>query len=119
MRFYGTVAYEDRYNGLALDPEEGKRICDKLSGCNVLFLANHGVIVVGPDVATAFDDLYYLERACMAQVLALSTGCPLKRIPEEVCVRTRAQFEAERQQSQLHLDAIQRVLGRESPEYLD
>jgi ribulose-5-phosphate 4-epimerase/fuculose-1-phosphate aldolase len=39
---------------------------------DVLFLANHGVIVCGED-RLAFDDLYYLERA-HAQVLAQGTG---------------------------------------------
>ena len=36
-----------------------------------LFLRNHGVIVSGPTVAQAYDDLYYLERAAMVQVLAM------------------------------------------------
>jgi len=34
-------------------------------------------------VADAFDDLYYLERACELQVRAMSTGQPLMLIPEE------------------------------------
>ena len=80
LRFYERVAYEEAYNGLALDEAEGQRLRDKLADGKVVFLANHGVIVTGPDVATAFDDLYYLERACMVQVLAHSTGLPLKRI---------------------------------------
>ena len=33
-------------------------------------MANHGVLVGGETVAKTFDDLYYLERAAMAQVLA-------------------------------------------------
>src|SRR5690606_38101940 len=68
VRFYGRVAYEDAYNGLALDGQEGARIAAKLAGAYVLFLANHGVIAKGPSLAQAFDDLYYLERACMLRV---------------------------------------------------
>ena len=34
-------------------------------------------VVCGERMAWAYDDLYYLERACMAQVLAQSTGRPL------------------------------------------
>ncbi len=119
MRFYERVAYEEEYNGLALDEAEGQRIAHKLATSKVLFLANHGVIVTGPDVASAFDDLYYLERACMIQVLAQSTGVPLKRIPEHVCRRTLEQMEAERQQACLHLEAIKRILSREAPQFLE
>jgi ribulose-5-phosphate 4-epimerase/fuculose-1-phosphate aldolase len=77
----------------------------------VLFLANHGVIVRGPSVAWAFDDLYYLERACMHQVLAQGTGKPLKMIPDAVAARTARQIAGERQQSELHLKALRRSVG--------
>ena len=119
MRFYERVAYEEEYNGLALDEAAGERIAEKLATGKVLFLANHGVIVIGPDVATAFDDLYYLERACMTQVLAHSTGAARKRIPDHVCHRTLEQMETERQQSSLHLESIKRILSREAPEFLE
>ena len=119
LRFYNSVAYEEEYNGLALGEAEGQRIRQKLARGKVLFLANHGVIVTGPDVATAFDDLYYLERACMIQVLAQSTGSPLKRIPDPVCRRTHEQIEAGGQQACLHLEAIKRILRREAPEFLE
>ena len=119
LRFYQRVAYEHEYNGLALDEAEGQRISTKLTNNKVIFLANHGVIVTGPDVATAFDDLYYLERACMIQVLAQSTGGALKRIADEVCLGTRRQFETERHQAHSHLEAIVRILTRETPEFLE
>ena len=70
-------------------------------------------------MACAFDDLYYLERACMTQVLAQSTGLPLKRLPDHVCRRTRDQVESERQQAALHLEAIKRVLTREASAFLE
>jgi len=119
LRFYQRVAYEEAYNGLALDEAEGQRLREKLVDGKVAFLANHGVIVTGPDVATAFDDLYYLERACMVQVLAHSTGLPLKRISDQVCRHTRDQLETARQQAALHLEAIKRMLKREAPEFLE
>src|SRR6478736_7606374 len=77
MRFHGRVAIDADYNGLALDAAEGERIARAMQGADVAFLGNHGVVVCGERVDHAFDDLYYLERACMAQVLALSTGLPL------------------------------------------
>jgi ribulose-5-phosphate 4-epimerase/fuculose-1-phosphate aldolase len=111
LRFFGQVAYDDRYNGLVLDDREGERIAHKLADAAVLFLANHGVIVRGPTVAWAFDDLYYLERACMHQVLAMSTGRPLRLIPEAVAARTARQMAGERQQSDLHMQALRRMFG--------
>jgi ribulose-5-phosphate 4-epimerase/fuculose-1-phosphate aldolase len=109
LRFFGQVAYDERYNGLVLDDREGERIARKLVDASVLFLANHGVIVRGPNVAYAFDDLYYLERACMHQVLAMGTGKPLKMIPESIAMRTAAQIAGERQQSTLHMQALRRL----------
>lgn len=111
LRFFDQVAYDERYNGLVLDDREGERIARKLADASVLFLANHGVIVRGANVAFAFDDLYYLERACMHQVLAMGTGRPLKLIPESVAMRTAAQIAGERQQSTLHLAALRRMFG--------
>ncbi len=119
LRFYQRVAYEEAYNGLALDEAEGRRLREKLADGKVVFLANHGVLVTGPDVATAFDDLYYLERACTIQILAHSTGLPRKQIPAQVCRQTRAQLETERQQASLHLEAIKRILKREDPAFLE
>ena len=111
LRFFGQVGYDERYNGLVLDDREGERIARKLVDAAVLFLANHGVIVRGVNVAFAFDDLYYLERASMHQVLAMSTGKPLKLIPESIAMRTAHQIAGERQQSTLHLQALRRMFG--------
>lgn len=120
LRYYSRISYDDQYNGLALDESEGDRMCAEIADHDILFLANHGVIVTGESVATTFDDLYYLERACMTQVLAQSTGQPLKMISEEMCRETHRQIMTEtRQQSILFLEAIRRILSHESPEFLE
>ena len=115
LRFYGRIEYEDGYNGLALDIAEGDRLAARMRDADVLFLANHGVIVRGPSIAQAFDDLYYLERACMVQAHALSQGKRLRIVPEEVARRTRQQMAGESQQAALHLAALQRIFDLESP----
>jgi ribulose-5-phosphate 4-epimerase/fuculose-1-phosphate aldolase len=115
LRFHGRVAYDRAYNGLALSNAEGDRMAAKLRDADVLFLANHGVIVCGTSVAYAFDDLYYLERACLLQVLAHGTGRPLRIVPEKIAAQTRAQMDAERQQSDLHLAALKRILDKVEP----
>jgi len=115
LRFYGRVAYDEFYNGLVLDAEEGDRVCAQIENADVLFLANHGVIVCGETVAQAFDDLYYLERACMVQVLAESAGRPLKLVPESIAAMTGRQIVSDKVQPKLHLEALKRILDREEP----
>jgi ribulose-5-phosphate 4-epimerase/fuculose-1-phosphate aldolase len=115
LRFYGRIAYDECYNGLVLDAGEGDRICAQLSQADVLLLANHGVIVCGSSVAQAFDDLYYLERACLVQVLAQSTGRQLRMVDEAIAARTARQMAGESQQAVLHLAALKRLLDREEP----
>jgi ribulose-5-phosphate 4-epimerase/fuculose-1-phosphate aldolase len=115
LKFFGRVAYDDNYNGLALDDAEGERMCAQAKEADVLFLANHGIIVSGPSVAAAFDDLYYLERACMLQVLAMGTGQPLRMIPERVAGLTARQMAEEDGQAGLHFEALKRMLDRDTP----
>ena len=115
LKFYGRIAYDDDYNGLALDDSEGERMCARLGDADIIFLANHGVIVTGPTIAATFDDLYYLERACMLQVLAMSTGKALRTVGDEIAARTGRQMAEESQQAELHFAALQRLLDRDTP----
>jgi ribulose-5-phosphate 4-epimerase/fuculose-1-phosphate aldolase len=115
LKFHGRVAYDDNYNGLALDEAEGERMCALARDADVLFLANHGVIVCGPTMAAAFDDLYYLERACMLQVLAMGTGKALRIVPERVAMMTGRQMAEDGEQTQLHFAALKRMLDRDEP----
>jgi ribulose-5-phosphate 4-epimerase/fuculose-1-phosphate aldolase len=111
MRFHGRTAIDAHYNGLALDASEGERIARAMGSADVAFLGNHGVIVCGERVDHAFDDLYYLERACQAQVLALSTGRPLQPVQPELAARVAAQTLGERLQSELFFASLRRMLG--------
>jgi ribulose-5-phosphate 4-epimerase/fuculose-1-phosphate aldolase len=110
MRFHGRVAVDAAYNGLALDAGEGERIARAMQGADVAFLGNHGVIVCGERIAHAFDDLYYLERACQAQVLALSTGRALQPVAPALAARVAAQTLGERMQSDLFFESLRRTL---------
>jgi ribulose-5-phosphate 4-epimerase/fuculose-1-phosphate aldolase len=115
LKFYNRVAYDEDYQGLALDEAEGERMCKAMGSADVLFLGNHGIIVCGPTVSAAFDDLYYLERACMLQVLAAGTGKPLRILPDEIAAKTGRQMNGESQQAALHLEALKRLLDRDEP----
>jgi ribulose-5-phosphate 4-epimerase/fuculose-1-phosphate aldolase len=110
MRFHGRVAVDAQYKGLALDAGEGERIAGAMQGADVAFLGNHGVIVCGEKIAWAFDDLYYLERACMHQVLAHSTGRSLQPVHPDLAARVAAQTMGERMQSDLFFDSLRRMV---------
>ncbi len=110
MRFHDRVAVDATYNGLALDASEGERIARAMNGRDVVFLGNHGVVVCGERMAWAYDDLYYLERACMVQVLAASTGRPLRPVDTALAARVAAQTLGERLQSDLFFEALRRSL---------
>jgi ribulose-5-phosphate 4-epimerase/fuculose-1-phosphate aldolase len=116
LRFWDDVAYDDRYNGLALDATEGDRIAAALGDKRVLFLANHGVVVVGRSVAEAFEDLYFLERACQVQVLAMSTGKRPRRVADEVARATFGNYDLAGP-ARTHFAALRRLLDREEPDY--
>ena len=118
LMFDGRVAYDDEYDGLAHATEEGDRLARKIGNRSVLMMASHGVLVTGPDVASAFTDLYYLERAAMFQVLARSTGGTLRTIPETVLRKTREQMTVDRPPlAERHFKALRRILDREEPQY--
>ena len=110
MRFHGRLAVDAHYNGLALDHGEGERIARAMGSAEVCFLGNHGVIVCGARIDHAYDDLYYLERACMTQVLAASTGRPLAPVDDALSARVAAQTLGERLQSELFFEALRRQL---------
>lgn len=122
LGFYEDVAYDPGYNGLAFDEAEGERLARALGSKSVLMMGNHGVLTVGTTIPQAFERLYFLERAAQAQVLALSTGRPLRLVPEAVIKTTVAQFSAcsmigGHHRADLHFDALKRVLDRSHSDY--
>ncbi|QJQ97157.1 class II aldolase/adducin family protein [Halomonas sp. PA5] len=94
LKFHGKLAYHE-YEGVALDIAERERLVADLGPYKAMILRNHGLLTAGESVAEAFMEIYFLERACQAQVQALAGGRPL-HIPSEAVQRhTAAQFAAE------------------------
>ncbi|MGK2286173.1 class II aldolase/adducin family protein [Pedomonas sp. V897] len=82
------LAYHD-YEGVATDLGERERLVADLGDKHAMILRNHGTLAVGRTVGDAFLRLYLLERACQAQVMALSAGrdalsAPPQGTPEKV-----------------------------------
>jgi ribulose-5-phosphate 4-epimerase/fuculose-1-phosphate aldolase len=92
LRFYKDVVYDSEFNGLVFDAAEGDRIGRLMGSKHVYFHANHGVMVTGATVAEALERLYYLERAAHVQILAMSTGLPLKIVDDSTCRKFQAQM---------------------------
>ncbi len=118
LKFHGRLIVDDDYNGLALDTAEGDRIAAAMGDADIVFMRNHGVMVVGPDIATAWDDLYYLERACEVQRMAQATGRRLKEVAPDVIARTAAQMRlGDGESARLNLESVKRVLDRDGADF--
>src|SRR6201999_3790440 len=115
LRYWNRIAYDENYAGVALSNDEGERMCRAMGDKEILFLRNHGVIVSGTTVAQAYDDLYYLERAAMVQVLAMQTGRPLATVDDQLAAHTARQIAGESQQALLHFESLKRMLDRDEP----
>jgi ribulose-5-phosphate 4-epimerase/fuculose-1-phosphate aldolase len=68
-----TLATHD-YEGIALDLDERSRLVADLGDCRLMLLRNHGTLAVGATAAEAWLGMYFLERACRQQVMALTAG---------------------------------------------
>lgn len=87
MLVEGDLAYHS-FEGVALDLDERARLQSDLGECNYMLLRNHGTLVTGGSVAEAFLRCYTLEKACTAQICALSMGRPLQPVDAEARRRT-------------------------------
>jgi ribulose-5-phosphate 4-epimerase/fuculose-1-phosphate aldolase len=68
------LAYHD-YEGIALNLDERERLVADLGDTKTLMLLrNHGTLAVGQSAAECWTGMFYLERACKQQVMALSAG---------------------------------------------
>ena len=81
MLVLGDLAFHD-YEGVAVDHDERQRIVADLGDKGAMLLRNHGTLAVGGNVGECFLKLYFIERACEAQVMALSAGEHVNRPPQ-------------------------------------
>ena len=81
MLIRDDVAYHD-YEGVAVDLDERERLVADIGDKGAMLLRNHGTLTVGDTVGEAFVKLYFLERACEAQILALSAGDNVNNPPQ-------------------------------------
>ena len=116
MRFFGRVALDGDFSGMALSDREGDRVADLMGeGKTVLLMANHGVLVIGPHVAAAFDEMYYFERAAETLLTCYAAGKPLRIVPDTAAALTERQWRDYGQLAIDHLDNVKAILDVEEP----
>ena len=86
------IAYHE-YEGIATDLEERERLVEDMGDKHAMILRNHGTLAIGKSVGECFLRLYFIERACDAQVKMLSAGVanlnnPPQGTPEKVKEQT-------------------------------
>jgi ribulose-5-phosphate 4-epimerase/fuculose-1-phosphate aldolase len=91
LKYYGHLAYHD-YEGIALDLAERDRLVNDLGSHNAMILRNHGLLTCGKSIPEAFQEMYFLERACEIQLRALAGGEELNWPSEKVCEVTASQY---------------------------
>jgi ribulose-5-phosphate 4-epimerase/fuculose-1-phosphate aldolase len=118
LKFYGRIAHHE-FEGIALDLEERDRLIRDLGSHNAMILRNHGLLVAGPTASQTFNWIYFLERACQAQVAALAGGVKLVYPPEDVRLRTEHQANPEgfSLHQELAWAACLRLIERDRPDY--
>ena len=84
------IAYHE-YEGVAVDMSERERILADLGDKSMMIFRNHGTLATGRTVGECFMKIYQLERACEAQVYALSGVCshPPQGAPELVAQQAK------------------------------
>ena len=118
MRFFGRVAVDSGFSGMALSDSEGNRVAGLMAGGkSVLLMANHGVLVIGATVAAALDELYYFERAAETLFTCYASGRALRIVPDAVAALTERQWRGYGQLAIDHLDNIKAILDAEEPAY--
>ncbi|MGB3176863.1 MAG: class II aldolase and adducin N-terminal domain-containing protein [Albidovulum sp.] len=112
--FYDRYVIDEHFGGLAFE-EEGERCAASLSDPSkkVMIMGNHGVLVLGSDVADAFNRMYYFERAAETYIRALQTGQKLRVLSHEIAEKTAAELENYPSQADRHLAELRAILEDE------
>ena len=116
--FFNRTVIDDHFGGLAFE-EEGARCAALLSdpAKKVMVMGNHGVLVIGRDVADTFNRLFYFERASETYIRALQTGQKLRVLSDAIAEKTARELDDYPGQAEAHLSQIRRILDRQEPDY--
>ena len=116
--FYDRQVVDNDYGGLAFE-DEGERCAQLMQDPKhkVMVMGSHGVLVIGDTVAQTFNRLYYFERAAQNYIIALQTGQPIRRIPDDIAAKTADEIEQYPEQDERHLAELKAILDEEGSDY--
>jgi ribulose-5-phosphate 4-epimerase/fuculose-1-phosphate aldolase len=119
MFFSGVGMHE--YEGPAVDLDEQKRLVRDLGEHDAMILCNHGLLAVGRTIPEAFITMYWLERACQAQVFALGSGKALNLPGPDTVAKTNDRYKPgqRRRIGELEWAGLLRLLERRYPGFRD
>jgi ribulose-5-phosphate 4-epimerase/fuculose-1-phosphate aldolase len=116
--FFSSVG-SHAYEGPAVDLDEQKRLVADLGDRVAMLLRNHGLLAVGATIPEAFITMYWLERACQAQVFALTTKTSLPA-PETIRLTNERYKPGQRRKiGELEWAGLLRLLERRYPGFRD
>ena len=118
--FYNRYVIDKNYGGLAFE-EEGERCAAMLNDPlkKVMIMGNHGVLVIGADVADVFNRFYYFERAAETYIKSLWTQKPLRILSDKIAEKTALELENYPNLSVIFFDNLKTLLDEEEPSYRD
>ena len=118
--FFSGVGYHG-YEGPAVDLDEQRRLVADLGGHVAMVLRNHGLLAVGATIPEAFVTIYWLERACQAQAMAMATKTELIHPNQEVVGLTNERYKPgqRRRIGELEWAGLLRLVERRYPGFRD
>lgn len=117
-QLYGRVAYHD-WEGITTDPQECPRLVSSLGSNDVMILRNHGLLAVGGDVSSAYQNMFHLQRACEVQLACDSMNGPNRAVPTSVLRKVPEQLKPLRTEARPGLMAFHGMLRRAGIRYED
>ena len=118
-RFFNRIAFDVDCSGMANSDEEGDRLAGLMGNKRIMIMGNHGVLVCAPSVAEAYDELFYLERACRNLVLAYQTGQKLHVMSAAVAEKTAQEWEDYGAMAEAHFEEMKAILDGEDGSYAE
>jgi ribulose-5-phosphate 4-epimerase/fuculose-1-phosphate aldolase len=118
--YFGGIGYHD-YEGPAVDLDEQKRLVSDLGAHEAMILRNHGLLSVGRTIPEAFVTMYWLDRACQAQVFAVCSQEKLIIPGDDVVKTTNDRYKPgqRRRIGELEWSGLLRLVERKYPGFRD
>ena len=116
--FFNRMVVDDDFGGLAFK-DEGLRCVKYFNDpkIKILIMGNHGLLVLGDNIADTFNRMYYFERAAETFIKALQTNMPLRILSDDVAEKTALEMENYPDQSESHFNEIKNILLKEGSDF--